>query len=383
MDKKKFRELKIILLGLPLPVLLIVTLLLYSVKAKSKAYDPTDEKVTISNIEIPTPAIKNRVAQNQLDAFFQAESNQNESEYIESYNFANNPTDNNEAVALDSKIETIENNTFDSYTPNTGTQIHNELAYESTTKSTQVKETHEAKEDNILSVKEKAIEIEIEKSRAARNKRLASAGVPVGYNIPTTQNEEQISDKDDQKDNSKETPSTEVIVTEKGKRNRKGDAFFTTTSSSASGNLLPAVIHGDQEIVNGSVVKLRVLQSFSLSNGVQVPANHYIYGIANINQDRVNISINNIAINNNSYQLKREVCDNTGISGIFIPSLANTQDINNAGLDVVDELTQIGRATGVAGRVAGSVIQSGKNIIRKSANEKKVLLKSNHKIYLK
>ncbi|MGL4805137.1 MAG: conjugative transposon protein TraM, partial [Bacteroidales bacterium] len=59
------------------------------------------------------------------------------------------------------------------------------------------------------------------------------------------------------------------------------------------------------------------------------------------------------------------------------------QDINNAGIDVVDQITQVGRTTGVTGRVAASVIQSGKNILRKNANEKKVLLKANHKIFLK
>lgn len=385
MDTEKLRKLQIVLLASPLPVLLIFTGLLYAVKAESKEQTKTDPEQITFNSDIPEPSSYNKTAQNQLDAFFQAEQKKASEMDIESYSFAEtnkkpSPQD------LDSEINSIEQ----SYAMSSQEELQHELYSE---KKTEVNQTSKStyshtpviKQEPINEVQndltEEQIKEDLEKRRKERNKRLSDAGIP----IPDHIKEEDLKIENDQEDitDSYRAAASSIQTSQSGKRTRKGSAFFSTSSNNKIGNMTPAVVHGDQDISNGSVVKLRLLQNIVLDNGVVIPANHYVYGTANINQDRVNITISTIAINNNSYVLKREVCDNTGISGIFIPQLANAQDINNAGIDVVDQITQVGRTTGVTGRVAASVIQSGKNILRKNANEKKVILKANHKIFLK
>lgn len=385
MDADKFKKLQILLLGSPLPVVFLITGLLYAIKAESKEQVQSDQQQITFNSDIPEPSSYKKTAQNQLDAFFQAEQKKAPEMDIESYSFAE-ANKKPSSQELESEINSIEQLSYatssedlqeEFHTPERKAAVVKQASKPNSSKPVLKEETIRETPD----LTEVQIKAEIEKRRKERNKRLSEAGIP----IPSHIKQEDLEIEDNQEDNteSSQLAVSSIQTSQNGKRTRKGSAFFSTSSNNKIGNMTPAVVHGDQEISNGSVVKLRLLQNIVLENGIIIPANHYVYGTANINQDRVNITISTIAINNNSYVLKREVCDNTGISGIFIPQLANAQDINNAGIDVVDQITQVGRTTGVTGRVAASVIQSGKNILRKNANEKKVILKANHKIFLK
>lgn len=50
------------------------------------------------------------------------------------------------------------------------------------------------------------------------------------------------------------------------------------------GNTIQATIHEDQDIVSGSVIKLRLLDSIHV-NGVLIPRNRFVYGVATIDDD--------------------------------------------------------------------------------------------------
>ncbi|MGL4805774.1 MAG: conjugative transposon protein TraM, partial [Bacteroidales bacterium] len=372
MDADKLKKLQILLLGSPLPVVFLITGLLYTIKAESKEQVQSNQQQITFNSDIPEPASHKKTAQNQLDAFFQAEQKKAPEIDIESYSFAE-ANKKPSSQELESEINSIEQ----SYSTTSQEGLQHELYPEKQIVAKQPSRStythtpavkYEPINESENDLTEEHIKAETEKRRKERNKRLAAAGIPLPDHLKYEPINESENDQIDITQSSQPAVSS-IQTSQSGKRTRKGSAFFSTSSNNKIGNMTPAVVHGDQEISNGSVVKLRLLQNIELDNGVVIPANHYVYGTANINQDRVNITISTIAINNNSYALKREVCDNTGISGIFIPQLANAQDINNAGIDVVDQITQVGRTTGVTGRVAASVIQSGKNILRKNANE--------------
>src|SRR5690606_26753976 len=51
------------------------------------------------------------------------------------------------------------------------------------------------------------------------------------------------------------------------------------------GNAIQATIHEDQDIVSGSVIKLRLLDSIRV-NGVLIPRNRFVYGVATIDDER-------------------------------------------------------------------------------------------------
>nr|WP_257220381.1 conjugative transposon protein TraM [Phocaeicola dorei] len=51
------------------------------------------------------------------------------------------------------------------------------------------------------------------------------------------------------------------------------------TSTPGNSNLFRACIHGDQTVVTGSTVRMRLLQDVTLS-GMKIPANTLFYGVA-------------------------------------------------------------------------------------------------------
>src|SRR5690606_29035161 len=59
--------------------------------------------------------------------------------------------------------------------------------------------------------------------------------------------------------------------------------------AASKGNTIQATIHEDQDIVSGSVIKLRLLDSINV-NGILIPRNRFIYGVASIDDERLKIN---------------------------------------------------------------------------------------------
>lgn len=163
-----------------------------------------------------------------------------------------------------------------------------------------------------------------------------------------------------------------------GKRSRN-NSIEHTTDINADGNLIPAVVHSDQIIKNGSTVKMRLTDDFYI-NEQKISRNTFVYGIARFNRERVDIEINAIRLGNNIIPFKKQVLDQDGLKGLYFPENAGNEMSKEVGADAIDEAYDI--ATSGTG-IIGSVLSAGKSVIKKKNNEKKVNLKANYKIYLK
>jgi hypothetical protein len=74
----------------------------------------------------------------------------------------------------------------------------------------------------------------------------------------------------------------------KGAVGRKPDSLFKA---------IPAVVEGNQKVTEGSVVKLRLLDTVLL-NGQCIPKGQLIYGLAALSNQRLNLEIKNIRLGN-------------------------------------------------------------------------------------
>lgn len=102
---------------------------------------------------------------------------------------------------------------------------------------------------------------------------------------------------------------------------RTGNQFYTSSSNDNRGvdlTNINCVIHGEHNVTNGQKVKLRTTQQAVFGNQI-VPENTYLYGIANFSQERVNIVVSSININNNIIRQQFNVYDIDGGEGIYIP----------------------------------------------------------------
>lgn len=89
-----------------------------------------------------------------------------------------------------------------------------------------------------------------------------------------------------------EKASKPTFIVENGKRRRRSQ--FTIDQKV---NLIKAAIYGDQTIVSGSAVRMRLLEPLWVG-GVEIPANTIFYGNASVGSTRLKITVENIRYGN-------------------------------------------------------------------------------------
>ena len=83
-------------------------------------------------------------------------------------------------------------------------------------------------------------------------------------------------------------------------------------------NAIPAVVHETQTLVNGSVIKLRLLRSIFIG-GDEIPAGQFVFGVVELAGERLTITIPSIVYAQNIYPVKLQVYDLDGLEGLYIP----------------------------------------------------------------
>lgn len=188
---------------------------------------------------------------------------------------------------------------------------------------------------------------------------------------------------------SREKKVVSSLTTTRQDKPKKRNSFYTsgTKAAAANSNTLSAAIHQDQTVVNGSTVKLRLLNDISI-NGVVVPKNTFVYGSASLSAERLNIEITSIRYKNDILPVNLNVYDVDGIEGVSIPG----SQVRTAGKEAMaDGAQSIGNGTIVAptagGQIAVEAANAGigavKSLAGKKAKQVKVFVKANYRVFLK
>lgn len=169
----------------------------------------------------------------------------------------------------------------------------------------------------------------------------------------------------------------------------RNSAFQTLSTENNIGlkNTVDAVIHGDQTLVNGQKVKVRVTEGVRVGQYV-IPANTVLTGIGKFSGERMDVSISSVEYAGNIMQVNIEVYDTDGLKGINIPGsmeLAAMKEITgNMGqnLGSTINITQQGAGEQLLADLGRGAIQGTSQYISKKAREIKVTLKSGYRILL-
>jgi conjugative transposon TraM protein len=146
-------------------------------------------------------------------------------------------------------------------------------------------------------------------------------------------------------------------------------------------NSIGAVIHETQTIVNGSVLKLRLSSDISLQ-GTMIPKNTFLYGIASLKGERLEVKINNIQFRNSIYPVELAVYDIDGIDGIYIPGAIN-RDVAKASADrSIQTLGLTGVTDSWGAQAAGMGIEAAKSLMSKKVKLIKVVVKAGYQVLL-
>jgi hypothetical protein len=140
-----------------------------------------------------------------------------------------------------------------------------------------------------------------------------------------------------------QTPQEKPTASVKEAKELRRESFnsFSQTSSiqaDAKALVVRAVVHTKQTVYDGATVKLRAVSSFPL-NGIVIPENTLIYGVASVVQERVAITIKTVSFNNSIIPVSLHAYDRDGIEGIYIPGLVQ-HELKNESVDEVLSETQ-------------------------------------------
>jgi conjugative transposon TraM protein len=174
-----------------------------------------------------------------------------------------------------------------------------------------------------------------------------------------------------------------LLDTGKNKRNAENKFFgVEEDADSEEQNTVEAVVHQTQTLVNGAVVKMRLLNDIYL-NGSLVKKGNFVFGVAELNDERLEININSIRNNNSLFPVKLEVFDMDGLPGIYIPG-AISRDVakqsTDNGLQLL-ELTSMNPS--FKAQAAATGINAAKSLLSKKVKQVKVLVKAGYKVLLR
>ena len=159
-----------------------------------------------------------------------------------------------------------------------------------------------------------------------------------------------------------------LLDTGKSKRNTENKFFGVEEDvDSEEQNTVEAVVHQTQTLVNGSVVKMRLLNDIYL-NGSLVKKCNFVFGIAELNDERLEININSIRNNNSLFPVKLEVFDMDGLPGIYIPG-AISRDVAKQSADnglQLMELTSMDPS--FKAQAAATGVNAAKSLLSKKLN---------------
>jgi conjugative transposon TraM protein len=147
-------------------------------------------------------------------------------------------------------------------------------------------------------------------------------------------------------------------------------------------NAIDAVIHEKQTLVDGSTVKLRLINDVYIG-GVLIPKHHFLFGTASIDGERLMVKINSIRYLNALFPVELSIYDLDGMEGVYIPG-AITRDVAKQSADRAVQnigLSSIEQTIGM--QVANTGIEAAKSLVSKKVKLVKVTVKAGYQVLLR
>ena len=160
-------------------------------------------------------------------------------------------------------------------------------------------------------------------------------------------------------------------------------------TTSTNRNAIKAYVHSEQVVMAGSTLKMRLGEDAYTDNGVLIPKNSPVYGVVTgIDGERVNVKITHINLTGNILPFEKEVYSKDALLGIYVPGnpkAETAKDVTGGALEGLPTsgIPGVDAAAQIAGVVASSAANAGKQAISKNVKKIKVTIKTNYEIYLR
>ena len=163
-----------------------------------------------------------------------------------------------------------------------------------------------------------------------------------------------------------------------------GNGFYALDESMESNdqNAVEAVVHETRTLVNGSTVKLRLLDEVYI-NGKLLAKDNFIYGTAALSGERLNIKVTGIRYKRSSFPVALSVIDIDGMEGIYIPG-AIARDVAKQSTErAIQDLGFGSMSNSIGIQAAGAGFEAAKSLFSKKVKLIKVTVKAGYRILLR
>jgi conjugative transposon TraM protein len=115
---------------------------------------------------------------------------------------------------------------------------------------------------------------------------------------------------------------------------------------------------------------------------VHIPSGNFVYGLATLNNERLQIEISSIRYGNSIYPVKLQVYDLDGLRGVYIPG-AITRDVAKQSADNSMQLMELSSMDpSLKGQAAAAGINTVKSLLSKKVKMVKVSVKAGYRVLL-
>lgn len=152
--------------------------------------------------------------------------------------------------------------------------------------------------------------------------------------------------------------------------------------NSVEANAIRAVVHESQTLVSGSTIKLRLLNDVFI-NGTRIPKDHFVFGTASLNGERLEVNIKSIRSGESLFPVSLSVHDADGLEGIYIPGAISRDVAKQSGDRAVQSFGMTTLNPTIGGQLAGAGIETARGLLSKKIKLVKVTVKAGYQVWLK
>jgi hypothetical protein len=146
---------------------------------------------------------------------------------------------------------------------------------------------------------------------------------------------------------------------------------------------IPAVIADDQKVSEGSVVKLRLLNTIVIS-GQQILKGQLLFGLAAFTNQRLNLQIKNVRLGNSIVPVNLTVFDRQdAMIGINVPEAVLQDAVSVSAGNAAGRIQMLSADQSLGLQAAGAGLDAAKNLFSKKLRRLKIKLKAGYPLLLR
>ncbi len=142
------------------------------------------------------------------------------------------------------------------------------------------------------------------------------------------------------------------------------------------------VVHGEQVVQSGSVIKLRLLWDIVVGGQI-IPAGSFVFGAAQVEGERVRVAIHSIQFNQQLFPVALNVIDMDGMEGIYVPGSAAREVVKQSAEQGVQSIGRLFVDQSLTAQATAVGIGAAKNLLSRKVKQVRVTIKSGYQVLLK